>query len=90
MHDYGTKQRTPTLLIDIEKGEILEAPPEVVVSERYCESHPFIEMTRLAGETFIIAGPDANQVAHGAGGRWYTQYRVDREVDGFLYAQKER
>lgn len=90
MRDHGTKQRTPTLLIDIERGEILEAPPEAVVSWRYCDSHPFIETFRAGGEWFVLAGPDAAAVATGAGGRWYTQYRVDSEVDGFLHLTRER
>ena len=68
----STAQSRQVLLIDIEHGTILNAPPEATVSHRYIDSHPFaaVEGNR------VIVGPDAVQVAGGAGGRDYMIYEI--------------
>lgn len=80
----STTTRT-ILLIDEGAGVILEAPPEVEVSERYVDSNPFIERTR----THVIAGPDAKKVASGSGGVDYVLYEIKGRYFGSLQLKRE-
>lgn len=73
------------LLVDLEEGVILQSPPEVTVSERYVESHPFIERTR----THVIVGPDARKVANGSGGTDYMLYEILGNEVGALRLRRE-
>lgn len=79
------------LLVDIETGTVLNAPPETTVSERWVDTHPFIErdMTGRTGDDFVIAGPDAKLVAGGCGGVDYVLYHVVRSQIGTLYLVRE-
>lgn len=73
------------LLVDIEQGVILQSPPEVTVSERYVESHPFIERT----STHVIVGPHALRVANGSGGTDYMKYEILGAEIGALHLRRE-
>lgn len=98
MRGYIAPLSQSTLLIDIEAGELLEVPTEAKVSRRYCESHPFIEVTgrgslvsgRPSELGFVVAGPDARAVAGGSGGRLYALYAIVSENDGWLTLRRER
>jgi hypothetical protein len=73
------------LLVDFETGIVLQHPPEVTVSERYVNSHPFIRYTG----THVVVGPDADKVASGAGGQDYMLYEVLGKEIGSLYLRRE-
>lgn len=86
MYAPQSAPRHANLLVDIEVGTVLEAPPSPVVSRRWAESHPFVE---LQGE-YLIAGPDAARVAGGSGGTDYNLYRIASDVAGVLRLERER
>lgn len=74
-------RRGPRLLVDIEHGTVLDAPPTDTVTRRWAESHPFIEI--VDGGT-LLAGPDAARAAGGAGGRDLVEYEITHEAAGSL------
>lgn len=82
-----TPARDPILLVDLETGDILEAPATATVSRKYVESHPFM---RLWQKKFVVAGPHADRVANGHGGTDYILYTVERELAGFLVIRREK
>lgn len=84
MRDSTTLGRE-TLLIDIESGTVLNAPPEVTVSQRYVDSHPFAFDTG----THVVVGPDSEQVSHGAGGQDYLLYEVLKREIGNVYLKRD-
>lgn len=84
MHQ-STAQSRQALLIDIEEGALLQTPPECAVSERYVDTHPFIERTR----THVIVGPDAAKVAGGSGGVDYALYEIVKAEIGMLHLKRE-
>jgi len=94
MRDSTTLGRT-TLLVDIEEGHILEAPAETTASQRWVDTHPFIEyvpsaiLKRSEPEGFIVAGPDAKKVAGGSGGLDYVLYAIVGREIGQLYLKRE-
>lgn len=81
----STAKSREALLIDLETGTILQSPPEPSVSERYVDSHPFIERTR----THVIVGPDAQRVASGSGGEDYVLYEIVDQVAGSFRLRRE-
>lgn len=48
------------LVVDIDKGYVLDAPPETTASVRWAESHPFVEYH--PGFDTLAAGPHASHV----------------------------
>ncbi len=74
-----------SLTVDIEFGTVLTAPPEVTVTQRYIDSHPFIFDTG----THVVAGPDAEKVSQGAGGKEYTLYEVLGREIGNVYLRRD-
>lgn len=70
------------LLIDIEEGTLLQVPPEVTVSARYVDSHPFI--SRDSKNVYV--GPDAQRA--GKGGTDYLTYEILRDEFSQLYLRR--
>lgn len=89
-----TPARDPILLVDLETGDILEAPATATVSRKYVESHPFMRLWQKFGGTsqpkFVVAGPHADRVANGHGGTDFILYAVERELAGFLVIRREK
>lgn len=84
MRDSTTLGRE-TLLIDLESGTVLNAPPEVTVSTRYIDSHPFAHAT----STHVVVGPDSEKVSQGAGGEDYILYEILRTEIGNYYLKRD-
>lgn len=74
-------RRGPLLLVDIEHGTVLDAPPTATVTRQWAESHPFVE---IVDGTTLLVGPDAAQAAGGAGGKDLVEYEVTHDSAGSL------
>lgn len=75
----------PTVLVDIENGTVLDAPPTAVVSRRWADSHDFVDTSR----THLFAGPDAEDALAGISNRGdYVDYVIEREIAGFLHLRR--
>ncbi len=86
----STRNSSESLLVDHDDGQVLQCPPTGVVSRRYIDTHPFAELFVGGTETFVVIGPDAVQVAGGAGGSDYVLYKVtDEQPVGFLRVTRE-
>lgn len=66
------------LLVDIEGGRVLRSDDYVVTSERYLDTHPFIERTGGV----VLAGGQGVSIED------QVQYDVVRETAGFVHLQK--
>lgn len=83
----STARSREALLVDIEEGVVLQAPPEASCSTRYVDSHPFIERSA----THVYAGPDAARAARSLSleGADYVLYEIVGNEAGGLYLKRE-
>ena len=88
---YGsTRNSGDSLLVDHDEGTVIQCPPNGVVSRRYVDTHPFIELVR--GGEVLVMGPDAPVAARRGSGDDLDViiYKVNgEEPAGFLRVTRE-
>lgn len=83
--------RAPQLLVDLETGRVLRGDDAPVVSQRWLDSHTFIEQE---GGT-VFAGPDARRAAAARRRGESTahldvyEYEVHSVIAGFVHLQRK-
>lgn len=81
------------LLVDYENGRVLRADDEVIVSERFLDSHPFAERAHHGAVFFV--GPDSRRTALASmRGESYrsldaVEYEVHASIAGMLTLRKK-
>lgn len=88
-----TQTLTGKLLVDYENGRVLRSDDEVIVSERFLDSHPFVARVYQGGTFFV--GPDckrralARQRQSGERGLDAVEYEVHAAIAGMLTLRKK-
>lgn len=81
------------LLVDYETGRVLRGDDEVIVSERFLDSHPFVARVYQGGVYFV--GPDckrralARQRGSGEVGLYAVEYEVHATIAGMVTLRKK-
>lgn len=84
----------PKLLVDLETGRVLRGDEAPVVSRRYVDSHPFIELVEGSRADTLFVGPDARrrklarQRGEGEATLDAWEYEIQAEVAGSLRLQR--
>jgi hypothetical protein len=80
--------RPPALLVDIESGDVLDAPQEATVSRNWIESHPFVQQGSGKEFIFLFAGRDAERRATHRAAEDFVQYAIRGDVAGFVRLER--